>query len=124
MKIYRYSRSGNRVGGLVYIGETFVGISNENATISPAIYELNIRENQIVFFKDDFSAKLVKPSQLKAETNNIVIAADLNTSTPETANELVYNLVFEKLADLTEKEKPAKLEIYDIGSLTNHKNPS
>ena len=124
MQIFRYSRSGNRFFGLVYIGETFVGISNENTTITPAIYELDIRENQIVFFKDDVSAKLVKPLQQGTIANDFVIASDLNTSIPKTANEMVYNSVFEMLADWIEQGKKAKLKIYDIESTTNHKNPS
>jgi hypothetical protein len=111
MEIVRYSRSGNRIFGLVYIENEFVGISNENATNRLGIYDLDIKDHTITFSNESFSSSILPAGQIDATGKSVFIAVDQNNRA--ISNDQIYNGIVEKLAHLLEMEKQPKLQIYN-----------
>lgn len=109
MEIVRYSRSGNRIFGLVYIDNEFVGISNENATNRSGIYDLDIKDHTIIFSNESFSSSIIPAGQTDASGKGVFIASDQNN--PTISNDQIYNGIVEKLAHWLEMEKQPKLQI-------------
>jgi len=110
MEIVRYSRSGNRIFGLVYIDREFVGISNENATNRLGIYDLDIKDNTIIFSNENFSSSIIPAGQTDATGKGVMLSTDRNNQT--ISNDQIYNGIVEKLAHWLETEKHPKLQIY------------
>ena len=115
MKIFRYTRSGNRVLGLVYIGGKFIGISSEDSRNPGGEYKLDIQNNKIIVSGTDFLVHLVTCGQGSSNENNIILCADENSS--GSGSGLVFNAVFELLSNWSEQEKQAWLKIYEANSL-------
>jgi len=115
MKIFRYTRCGNRVLGLVYIGGKFIGISSENALNPGGEYKLDIQNNKIIVSGTGFLVRMVTREQGSSAENNIILCADENSS--GSGSGLVFNAVFELLSNWSEQEKQAWLKIYEANSL-------
>ena len=115
MKIFRYTRSGNRVLGLVYIGGQFIGISSENAGNPGGEYKLDIQNNKIIISGTEYLVQLEACGQSRSNENNIMLCADENSSS--SGSGLVFNTVFELLSNWSEQEKQAWLKIYEANSL-------
>lgn len=109
MKIFRYSRSGNRIFGLIYVDQEFVGISNENATNHLGIYNLDIKDNTIIFSNESFSSSIIPAGQIDARDNGVLLSFDQNNQS--VSNDQTYNGIFEKLSQWIEQEKQPKLLI-------------
>lgn len=109
MKIFRYSRSGNRIFGLVYIEQEFVGISNENATNRLGVYNLDIKDNTIIFSNESFSSSIIPAGRTNATSNGVLLSFDQNNQA--ISNDQTYNGIFEKLSHWLEQEKQPKLLI-------------
>lgn len=111
VKIFRYSRSGNRIFGLVYVDKEFVGISNEDATNRLGIYNLDIKDNTIIFSNGSFSSSIIPGGQIDARNNGVLLSFDQNNQS--VGNDQTYNGIFEKLSQWLEQEKQPKLLIID-----------
>lgn len=109
MKIFRYSRSGNRIFGLVYVDKEFVGISNEDVTNRLGIYNLDIKDNTIIFSNGSFSSSIIPAGQRDARNNGVLLSFDQNNQS--VSNDQTYNEIFEKLSQWIEQEKQPKLLI-------------
>lgn len=109
MKIFRYCRSGNRIFGLVYVDKEFVGISNENSTNQLGIYNLDIKDNTIIFSNESFSSSITPVGQINATDKGVLLSFDQNNQS--VGNDQAYNGIFEKLSQWLEQEKQPKLLI-------------
>lgn len=118
-KIIRYSITGNKTPGLLYAHGKFLGFSEEDQGLAPGNYELSIRENQLVTFRKNVSARISIPE--KAQANDIVIVGNQNR-TPG-SSELIYNALFEMVANKMEQDQSALLCItYADSTIPNIQN--
>lgn len=106
-KIIRYSNSENKIQGLLYAYDKFLGFTEEDQGLTPGNYQLTIRKNQLVAFEKNGSARFSTPE--KAQANDIVIIDDQNR-TPG-SSELIYNALFEMVADKMELDEEVLLFI-------------
>ena len=112
-KIVRYTSSGNKTVGLIYVQRKFLGYSEEETLLPPGNYELTIRKNELVAFEGKSSAKISTPD--KAMANDIVIKG--NQSNTPGSPELIYNALFEIVAQNIEESKNSILTISYADSL-------
>lgn len=109
MEIYRYSRMGNRIFGLVYIDGEFVGISNENATNRLGTYSLDIKGNTVVFSDEGFSSSIIPAGKIKTSDKDVILSVDQNNQTISV--DQFYNGIVERVSHWLELEKQPKLLI-------------
>jgi hypothetical protein len=111
MQIYRYSRNGNRILGLVFVEGQFVGISSENPSNSVGVYSLNIQQNGIVMSNGVLSSLLVPSTNGNLSEKDVVFSADRNS--PSTNSIQIFNAIFEQLSQGLEGEKQPTLQIFN-----------
>lgn len=104
-KIVRYTISGNKTLGLIYAQGEFLGFSEEETILPPANYELTIRRNQLFAFEGKLNVRISIPE--KSIANDLLITGDKN-QTPGSP-ELIYNALFELVANYIEKNQQAIL---------------
>lgn len=115
-KIIRYSNTENKKQGLLYAEGKFLGFTEENYSLASGNYELTIRRNQLVAFEKNVSVLISVPA--KAQQGDIVITGDQNRM--QGSSELIYNALFEMVANKMEQDKQALLSItYADSSIPN-----
>ena len=110
MQIYRYSRNGNRIMGLVFVEGQFVGISSENPSNSIGVYSLNIQQNGIVMSNGVLSSLIVPSTKGNLSEKEVIFSSDKN-STSNNSNQ-VFNTIFERLSQGMEGEKQPTLQVF------------
>ena len=111
MQIYRYSRSGNRILGLVFIEGQFVGISSENPTNSIGVYSLDIQQNGIVMSNGISKWSFVPSSNGNLSEKDVIFSSDKN-STSNNSNQ-VFNTIFEQLSQRLEGDNQPSLQVFN-----------
>lgn len=111
MQIYRYSRTGNRFQGLVFVEGQFVGISTENPSSQLGIYQLSIRQNVIILSNGISSTSFVYSLNSDPSGMDIVFSSDQNTTSNNALQ--AFNAIFERLSHWLEAEKQPTLQIFD-----------
>ncbi len=84
MQIVRYSRTGNRILGMVFIDGKFIGISNENAQNGLGIYQLNIKNNTISLSNESSTLSLIPLANNISNEQDILFSADQNAQNTDT----------------------------------------
>ncbi|MEI6140291.1 MAG: hypothetical protein WCP85_13570 [Mariniphaga sp.] len=111
MQIYRYSRNGNRILGLIFVEGQFIGISNENSSNSIGVYSLNIQQNRIILSNGAFTSSFVISTNGNLSEKDIGFSVDQNRDTNDPRQ--VYNTIFEQLAHILEGEKQPSLQVFN-----------
>ena len=111
MQIYRFSRTGNRILGLVFVEGQFIGISSENSSNNIGIYSLNIQQNRIVLSDGVSISSFVLSANGNISERDIVFSADQNTI-PNNSIQL-FNAIFEQLSHMLEGEKRPTLQVFN-----------
>ncbi|NOU16845.1 MAG: hypothetical protein HOO91_04725 [Bacteroidales bacterium] len=109
MQIVRYSRTGNRILGMVFIDGKFIGISNENAQNSLGIYQLNIKNNTITLSNESSALSLIPLVNNISNEQDILFSADQNAQNTDTNQ--AYNSIIEQLSAWLENETKPSLQI-------------
>ncbi|NVO11438.1 MAG: hypothetical protein HXX16_15860 [Bacteroidales bacterium] len=109
MQIVRYSRTGNRILGMVFIDGKFIGISNENAQNSLGIYQLNIKNNTITLSNQSVTLSLIPLANNSSNEQDILFSADQNAQNTDTNQ--AYNSIIEQLSAVLEKDMKPSLQV-------------
>ena len=111
MQIYRYSRTGNRILGLVFVEGQFIGISSENSSKGIGVYSLNIQQNRIAISDGVSTSSFALPANGNISEKDIVFSADQNTIPNNSIQS--YNALFEQLSHMLEGEKQPTLQVFN-----------
>ena len=111
MQIYRYSRNGNRILGLVFVEGQFVGISSENPTINIGVYQLNIQQNGITLSNGVSTGSFMLTGNGNPSEKDIVFSFDQNTASNDSSQR--FNAIFEQLSHWLEGEKQPTLQVFN-----------
>jgi hypothetical protein len=109
MQIVRYSRTGNRILGMIFVDNKFTGISNENAQYGLGIYQLNIKNNTITLSNESSTLSLIPLVNNNSNNQDILFSADQNAQNKDTNQ--AYNSIIEQLSARLENETKPSLEI-------------
>lgn len=109
MQIVRYSRTGNRILGMVFIDGKFIGISNENAQNGLGIYQLNIKNNTITLSNESSTLSLIPLVNNNSNEQDILFSTDQNNQNTDTNQ--AYNSIIEQLSARLENETKPSLQI-------------
>ncbi|GEM_PF-2529758 len=109
MQIVRYSRTGNRILGMVFIDSKFIGISNENAQNGLGTYQLNIKNNTITLSNESSTLSLIPLVNNSSNEQDILFSADQNAQNTDTNQ--AYNSIIEQLSARLENETKPSLQI-------------
>jgi len=109
MQIVRYSRTGNRILGMVFIDGKFFGISNENAQNGLGTYQLNIKNNTITLSNENSTLSLIPLVNNNSNEQDILFSADQNNQNTDTNQ--AYNSIIEQLSARLENEMKPSLQI-------------